>query len=486
MSTFFTFLKRTFFAGLLFFGLAFFVSNANASFYYFNDFESCAVGDFYNCDNDWASYDFDSSRIYSDANLAYSGSNYLADKKGNIYTFSTPLEEGSFEFMVYINTAGNVGFYLNAGTAGTLSTGLYSNLGVVSSYCSTNQFYTRDLTDTDGWNTLPPETICRTDVWQKWSIQWKNEGGRMYTRVGHNDFFTDWSIRPLGWETIKEVRILVSGDYDLTQAFLDDIKIVSPLEAPPQPYLWSNWCGSDAGTMISTTPTNLCEVGTAGEVSFDGSKWSWDCIDGVVSQSCRAYLATTEPVNGTCGVWDGETFDIWPPATELCELKASLVVPSMVETLNGYSWTCAGINGGTSSQCSGNKTDVPLMPELPAGSIDDCSGLGLLEGLVCEIGNTLKTIFLPSSEKIEELNQTINKMSGKFPFSYISKATDTFNEVKNNINETSELQLSIMGSETSTIDFSTISFLGYIKMLSTILIILAFSFWLVRFIRNIF
>lgn len=252
------------------------------------------------------------------------------------------------------------------------------------------------------------------------------------------------------------------------------------------PYLWSDWCGSDAGTLIETTPINLCDVGTAGTVSFDGSKWNWDCIDGVVSQSCRAYLATTQPVDGTCGAWDGETFNTWPPLTELCELKASLVVPSMVETLNGYSWTCAGINGGTSSQCSGNKTDVPLMPELPAGSIDDCSGLGLLEGLVCEIGNTLKTIFLPSSEKIEELNQTINKMSGKFPFSYISKATDTFNEVKNNINETSELQLSIMGSETSTIDFSTISFLGYIKMLSTILIILAFSFWLVRFIRNIF
>lgn len=251
-------------------------------------------------------------------------------------------------------------------------------------------------------------------------------------------------------------------------------------------YLWSDWCGSDAGTLIETTPINLCDVGTPGTVYFDGSKWSWDCIDGVVSQSCRAYLATTQPVDGTCGAWDGETFNTWPPLTELCELKTSLVVPSMVETLNGYTWTCSGINGGTSDYCSGNKTSPPLMPELPAGSLDDCSGLSILEGLVCKMGNTLKTIFLPSSEKLNELNQTINKMSSKFPFSYISKATETFNDLKGNITETSLLELSIMESEKSSIDFSTIAFFDYIKKLTTILIIIVFSFWLIRFIKHIF
>jgi len=126
------------------------------------------------------------------------------------------------------------------------------------------------------------------------------------------------------------------------------------------------------------------------------------------------------------------------------------------------------------------------MPELPPGSLDDCSDLPILEGIVCNIGNTLKTIFLPSSEKINELNQTINKMASKFPFSYISKATETFNDVKGNITETSVLKLSIMGSEKSSIDFSTIAFFDYIKMLTTILIVLVFSFWLIRFIKHIF
>jgi hypothetical protein len=287
-----------------------------------------------------------------------------------------------------------------------------------------------------------------------------------------------------GYYDVDYIRLVPSNNDGASNLIFNDFALTSG--SPSEPYLWRDWCGSDAGKLIETTPVNLCDVGTAGTVSFDGSKWSWDCIDGVVSQSCRAYLATTEPVNGTCGDWNGETFDTWPPLTELCELRTSLVIPSMVETINGYTWTCSGINGGTSDYCSGNKTSPPLMPELPAGSLDDCSGLSILEGLVCKMGNTLKTIFLPSSEKINELNQTINKMASKFPFSYISKATETFNDVKGNITETSMLELSIMGSEKSSIDFSTIAFFDYIKMLTTILIVLVFSFWLIRFIKHIF
>jgi len=302
----------------------------------------------------------------------------------------------------------------------------------------------------------------------------------------NNDLVVDdvsFSPTP-SFTSIKSFRLYFAGLVDpWTDQFFDDIYLTDG----SNPFTFNlPVCGSDAGKLIETTPVNLCDSGTAGTVSFDGSKWSWDCISGVVSQSCRAYLATTEPVDGTCGAWNGETFNTWPPLAELCELRTSLVIPSMVETINGYTWTCSGINGGTSDYCYGNKTSPPLMPELPAGSLDDCSDLSILEGIVCNIGNTLKTIFLPSSEKINELNQTINKMASKFPFSYISKATETFNNVKGNITETSMLELSIMGSEKSSIDFSTIAFFDYIKMLTTILIIIIFSFWLIRFIKHIF
>jgi hypothetical protein len=442
-------------------------------------------GTFYDCDNDWSAAGGNSAETYEMPGGSFSGTTFVAGNSGNTYE-TTPLSEGSFSFMLKIRG----GTYPQSFFLGNRSGGGWARMAGVTvngTLCSNNAFEKYGLSGEYGTASLPVETACVIDTWQKWSIEWKNESGRLYLRIGHNNFFTDWFLQSVDWQYITHFSFQTGNAYDANNSVaIDDIKITSPAELPPEPYLWSDWCGSDAGELIETTPVNLCDVGTAGTVGFDGSKWSWDCIDGVVSQSCRAYLATTEPVDGTCGAWDGETFNTWPPLTELCELKTSLVTPSMVETINGYTWTCSGINGGTSDDCSGNKTSPPLMPELPVGSLDDCSGLSILEGLICNMGNTLKTIFLPSSEKINELNQTVNKMASKFPFSYISKATETFNDVKGNITETSRLELSIMGSEKSSIDFSTIAVFDYIKMLTTILIVLVFSFWLIRFIKHIF
>jgi hypothetical protein len=486
-STIFTLVRRCLLLGILFFALLGFQEKANAEydFYYFNDFESCYTpGTFYNCDNNWTSYDYNSAEVYEMPGGSFSGTNFVGGNKGNIYE-TAPLLEGSFSFMLKMN--GTYGHSFFVGNRTGTSWNRLAGFDISGTWCSSNVFNKYGLSDQFGLESLPVGTTCVLDTWQKWSIEWKNEGGQLSLRIGHNNFFTDWFLQSVNWQYITHFAIMTGNAYDPNNSIaIDDIKITSPAELPPEPYLWSNWCGSDAGELIETTPVNLCDVGTAGTVIFDGSKWSWDCIDGVVSQSCRAYLATTEPVNGTCGDWNGETFNTWPPLTELCELRTSLVVPSMVETINGYTWTCSGINGGTSDYCSGNKTSPPLMPELPAGSLDDCSGLSILEGLVCNMGNTLKTIFLPSSEKINELNQAINKMASKFPFSYISKATETFNDVKGNITETSLLELSIMGSEKSGIDFSTIAFFDYIKTLTTILVVIVFSFWLIRFIRHIF
>ena len=485
-------MKKTFTLGAFFFSLVFFVSFANVAtaeydFYYFNDFESCSTpGTFYNCDNNWTSYDGNSAEIYEMPGGSFSGTNFVGGNKGNIYQ-TPPLLEGSFSFMLKINGTYDQTFFVgNRSNDWDRQAGFF----ITGTYCSSNIFFNYGISGEYKTESLPIETTCVLDTWQKWSIEWKNESERLYIRIGHNNFFTDWFLQSVDWQYITDFAIMAGNAYNSNNSVsIDDIKITSPAELaelPEDPYLWSNWCGSDAGKLIYTTPDNLCDVGTSGTVSFDGSKWNWDCIDGVVSQSCRAYLATTEPVDGTCGAWDGETFNTWPPLEGLCELRSSLVSPSMVETINGYTWTCSGINGGTSDYCYGNKTSPPLMPELPAGSLEDCSGLSILEGLVCNMGNTLKTIFLPSSEKINELNQTINKMSSKFPFSYISKATETFNDVKGNITETSVLELSIMNSEKSSIDFSTIAFFDYIKMLTTILIVLVFSFWLIRFIKHIF
>lgn len=286
------------------------------------------------------------------------------------------------------------------------------------------------------------------------------------------------------WNDVSYIRLSAPNYTEDRYFIFNDFQLLSGASEPS--YYWSDWCGTDSGQFLTTTPTNLCNTGSAGTVSFDGLSWTWDCIDGVVSQSCKAYLATSQVVNGTCGAWDGEDFDVWPPNTSLCELQSSLIIPSMVETVNGWTWTCAGFNGGTSDYCTATKTTPVNFPTLPAGSLEDCSGLSTLESLICNIGNSLKQIFSPSNEKIEELNQTINKMSSKFPFSYISTAKETMKNISNNINERSTLELSILGGEIKSFDYSQINFISYIKNFISVFIILAFLFWLIRFIRYIF
>lgn len=252
------------------------------------------------------------------------------------------------------------------------------------------------------------------------------------------------------------------------------------------PYTGLPYCGSDDGLLIETTPTNLCETGDSTTPIFDGTRWDWECQSGVVSEVCRAYASTDNPINGTCGIWDGLDFDIWPDTSELCGISASLIVPSMLETIDTYTWTCSGFNGGNSSYCSADKTTPIIFPELPTGSLDDCSGLGIPEVWFCNISNTIKSFFLPSAEKITELNETINQISGRFPFSYINTAGGIISEVKNRITESESLSISILGSENQSVDFVDIPFIKYIKIFSTILISLMFLFWLRKFIVHIF
>lgn len=308
-------------------------------------------------------------------------------------------------------------------------------------------------------------------------------------RTGVNSYWNDWndflSVPQQGIDNIKKFGFNYKYSSDKTTNFyVDNIKISSGV--PEVPSVWDNFCGDDAGTIRDNAPLYLCDRGNPSTVIFDGIKWQWDCVDWTVSQSCRAYLTTTYPINGNCGIWNGLNFDDWPPLDDLCEIRASLVMPTMVETVDGWSWTCSGINGGSSAYCYAGKTTPAIFPEVPSEEIDDCSDMPLLEGLVCNLGNIIKSIFLPSAEKIDQLNSTINKMSGKFPFSYISIAQDTIDNIESGINENSTLELSIMGSEKSGIDVKSLPFVDLIKTFSSLLIVMLFIFWLIKFIKDIF
>ena len=178
-------------------------------------------------------------------------------------------------------------------------------------------------------------------------------------------------------------------------------------------------CGTANGGTFTTAPaTNLCATGTASAVSGSGP-WTWTCagIAGGSDASCSAniqtysliYTADTggsisgnasqtvahggngtpveavansgytftqwsdastanprtdsnvtanisvqaqftqDPVNGTCGTANGGTFTT-APATNLCATGTA----SAVSGSGPWTWTCAGIAGGSDASCSAN------------------------------------------------------------------------------------------------------------------------------------
>lgn len=493
MKAILTFVKRCLLLGILFFGLLGFQGKADATTYFIEDFNTLEIGqtETYIKQNTGLTQarNLKTSDYFGGVSLVNTGGDgFIQIPLGDLY-------EGTLYFTINIDS--------DAGTADSWS-GVYFKKGSqIASYfnyrydTSTNQIVLYFVDQITYAITYAYYDIPTPMTQFNFKVYYNNTTKKMSVWI-NNELIIENIYNTYSNQTSFDLIFIVNSVNTyvnpLWSTGIDNIAITDSLETPfipelPEvPYYWLDWCGNDAGKFLETTPTNLCDIGNASAVVFDGAKWSWDCVDGVVSQNCRSYISTTLPVDGVCGTWAGETFDVWPAKTQLCDPSASLIEGTMTETINGWSWGCAGFNGGSNSVCFADKGvgTSPVFPELPSGAIDDCDGLPLLEGLVCKIGNTIKQIFLPSSEKLNELNQTINKIATKFPFSYISIATDTIKEVGVKINETGDFEMSLLGGEKKSIDFNRIPFAEHIKGFTTTLFILFFLFWLVRYIRNVF
>jgi hypothetical protein len=104
-------------------------------------------------------------------------------------------------------------------------------------------------------------------------------------------------------------------------------------------------CGSDSGQNLSSTPTHLCNSGTASGVSGSGP-WSWSCsgANSGSSPTCTANLI----VNGQCGSSAGNVNS--KPTTNLCTSGT----PTSVSGSGPWTWTCTGANSGSSPTCTAN------------------------------------------------------------------------------------------------------------------------------------
>jgi len=156
-------MKKTFTIGVFLFSLVFFANGANAEydFYYFNDFESCSTpGTFYNCDNNWTSYDGNSAETYEMPGGSFSGTKFVGGVKGNIYE-TAPLLEGSFSFMLKMNGTNFESFFVGNRTgnnwnrlAGFSISGTYCSSDVFSKYGLSGQYGTAYRVNTE-------QKVCR-------------------------------------------------------------------------------------------------------------------------------------------------------------------------------------------------------------------------------------------------------------------------------------------------------------------------------------
>jgi hypothetical protein len=192
---------------------------------------------------------------------------------------------------------------------------------------------------------------------------------------------------------------------------------------------------------------------------------------------CYAPMIAT--VNGTCGTADGNTSQYAPTEQTMCATGFS--GNSLSTTVNGWTWSCYGNNNGTIDNCS--QTDSGAIT-LPTNPIEDCDTYTGIDKIVCNLGNTIQGMFLPSQSKLEELQTTINKVGNVFPFNYLRIIGTTFS---NSTVTNGGLTMTLLGN-TASLDssFFTIPLFAKVKLFFTIMVLLMFTFWAINYIKHFF
>jgi hypothetical protein len=255
-------------------------------------------------------------------------------------------------------------------------------------------------------------------------------------------------------------------------------------------------CGEAYGQVLTTIPPEssyACSTGTM--INFNGGlnelgtgiKYFWECegSNGGYSVACSS-AETLDIINGTCGSANGQTISTAPYEYEKCSYGATN--GSTLQTLNGWTWSCYGFNGGSTSYCSAIYQEAEEPPIIPDSSViptpTDCETYSGIDKVLCNFGNIIQGMFLPSSEKIIELQITMNEVGNVFPFNYLRAISSVFN----NLNFSSgSLRMTMWGNtETLGEDFWEMEIFDNIKLGITILILLMFTFWAIGYIKHFF
>ena len=253
-------------------------------------------------------------------------------------------------------------------------------------------------------------------------------------------------------------------------------------------------CGTADNVLPVTVPipdNDACSSGTVDNMreiyTFDGVVFAWECLGSGegITVGCES-LPFPDPIDGACGTADGQSSFNEPDEEDKCSAGATNATTTI--TLTGWAWTCSGLYGGTDDACSSTYSGGGTPPEdievAPIPTPTDCSSYSGIDEIVCNIGNTIQGLFLPSSSKLIELQNTINDIGNVFPFNYLRAISTVFT----NLNFSSgSLTMTMFGNtETLGDDFWNMEIFENIKLGVTILILLMFTFWALGYIKHFF
>lgn len=267
-------------------------------------------------------------------------------------------------------------------------------------------------------------------------------------------------------------RLVGFSDFANTNIKIDDFSIhwTNPFNA-------DGVCGADNGQQLNSIPVNLCSVGEATTVLSNPTGWTWECLPvnlGLIDY-CSA-IRGENAIAGVCGADNGQILS--NPPVNFCN-AGLLVLGSYSENPEGYSWQCSGTFSEIVENCSATKGTI-FFPEPP--DTEDCSGLSVLEGLVCEVKNLIASAFTPSSDAINRLNQSLYNIKNKAPFNYLY---GFLNQVENiSITETESTNFCIMGHCGNIEIMNTLA--ENTKISFTFLFSLGFIFYLLNYIKRFF
>lgn len=355
-----------------------------------------------------------------------------------------------------------------------------------------------------GWceNYNNPEFGCEwTDISGHIRIDdWENAG-----LIIDDELVIDFYIGYSGHKLPQPINYFFCSEYVGSVLFNLNDGTFEPTEPtePPEPDPINAECGSDAGKTFYgvSGPENFCEKGDFSwndlDYNAETQTWTWICTGrhGGANTFCNAYWQAEAPpqvINAECGAFSYlesiDEADFFPnsPAGK-CE-KGIYRPDTFVSGSIGGSWVCSGVPYliGESVRCSVRWSETLGDQIIPVPDIEyeDCDSYNIPEKWICQIRNFLAQAFLPSSEKLNSLNENIENIKNKAPFNYITAFTETLEAVQDDLSD-EPIQMSLLGNQ-GTLILEGWQIPALFRKMFLVIFLIGFIVWAVNYIKRIF